>query len=94
MGRHPVAVVNLHITYARIMRVDYSGFSWGGLHGKHVVATWKGKTGTIPAFALGPRKTKKTCVEIAGRRNFGLLTSSQPSGIKVRSSPASSKDNR
>jgi hypothetical protein len=41
------------------MKVDYSRFSWGGLHGKHAVAAWKGKTGTIPAFALGPRKTKK-----------------------------------
>jgi hypothetical protein len=41
------------------MKVDYSRFSMGGLHGKHVMATWKGKTGTIPAFALGPRKTKK-----------------------------------
>jgi hypothetical protein len=60
MGRHPVAVVNLHITYARTMRFDYSRFSLGGLHGKHVVATWKVKTGTIPAFAVGPRKTKKT----------------------------------
>jgi hypothetical protein len=54
-----VAVVNLHIRYTRIMKVDYSRFSWGGLHGKHVVATWKGKTGTNPTFALGPRKTKK-----------------------------------
>jgi hypothetical protein len=59
MGRHPVAVVILYITYARTMKVDYSRFSWGGLHGKHVVATWKGKTGTIPAFALEPRKTNK-----------------------------------
>jgi hypothetical protein len=59
MGRHPVAVVILHITYARTMKVDYSRFIWGGLHGKHVVKTWK-KKGTIPAFALGPRKTKKT----------------------------------
>jgi hypothetical protein len=56
---HPVAVVISHITYARTMKVDYSIFSWGGLHGKHVVATGKGKTGTIPAFALEPRKTKK-----------------------------------
>jgi hypothetical protein len=48
-----------HITYARTIKVDYSRFSWGGLHGKHVVATGKGKTGTIPAFALGARKTKK-----------------------------------
>jgi hypothetical protein len=59
MGRHRVAVVISHITYARTMKVDCSRFSWGGLHGKHVVATWKGKTGTITAFALGPRKTKK-----------------------------------
>jgi hypothetical protein len=65
MGRHPVidthpvAVVISHITYARTMKVDYSRFSWGGLHGKHVVATWKGKTGTIPAFAQGPRKIEK-----------------------------------
>jgi hypothetical protein len=43
MGRHPVAVVISHITYARIMKFDYSRFSWGGLHGKHVVATLKGK---------------------------------------------------
>jgi hypothetical protein len=41
------------------MKVDYSRFSLGGLHGKHVVETWKRKTGIIPAFALGPRKTKK-----------------------------------
>jgi hypothetical protein len=54
-----VAMVNLHITYARTMKVDYSRFSWRGLHGKHVVATSKGKTGTIPAFAVGPRNTKK-----------------------------------
>jgi hypothetical protein len=59
MGRHRVAVVILNITYAQTMNVDYSRFSWGGLHGKHVVASWKRKTGTIPAFALGPRKTKK-----------------------------------
>jgi hypothetical protein len=59
MGRYPVAVVISHITYARIMKVDYSRFSWGGLRGKLVAATCKGRTGTIPAFALGPRKTKK-----------------------------------
>jgi hypothetical protein len=60
MGRHPVVVVNLHITYARTIKVNYSRFSWGGLHGKHVAATWNRKTGTIPAFSLGPRKTKKS----------------------------------
>ena len=30
---------------------------------------------------LGPRKTKKTWVEMAGRRTFRILASSQPSGI-------------
>jgi hypothetical protein len=59
VNTHPVAVVNSHITYARTIKVDYCGFSWGWLHGKHVAETGKGKTGTIPAFALGPRKTKK-----------------------------------
>jgi hypothetical protein len=59
MGKHPVAVVISHITYAQTMKVDYSRFGWGGLRGKHVVATWKGKMGTISAFALGPRKTMK-----------------------------------
>jgi hypothetical protein len=39
MGGHLVAVVISHITYARTMKVDYSRFSWGGLHVKHVVAT-------------------------------------------------------
>jgi len=29
-----------------------------------------GKAGTISAFALGPRGTKKTCVKMAGRRTF------------------------
>jgi hypothetical protein len=44
MGRHPVEVIILHITYARTVKVDYSRFGWGGLHGKHhVVATWKRK---------------------------------------------------
>jgi hypothetical protein len=37
MGRHPMAVVISHITYARTMKVDYSRFIWGGLRGKHVV---------------------------------------------------------
>jgi hypothetical protein len=57
MGRHPVAVVISHITYARTMKVYYSRFSFGGLHGEHVVATCIRKTGTIPAVDLGPRET-------------------------------------
>jgi hypothetical protein len=41
------------------MKDYYSRFGLGGLHGKHVVATGKGKTGNIQAFAIGHRKTKK-----------------------------------
>jgi hypothetical protein len=40
MGRHPVAVVTLHITYARSMKVDYSRFSWGR-------ATWEACSGNL-----------------------------------------------
>jgi hypothetical protein len=35
------------------MKVDNSTFRSGGLRGNHVVATGKGKTGTIPSFAVG-----------------------------------------
>jgi hypothetical protein len=31
VGRHPVAAVNLHITYARTLKSDYSRFSLGGV---------------------------------------------------------------
>jgi hypothetical protein len=34
----PVALVISYITYERAIEVEYSRFSWGGLHGKHVVA--------------------------------------------------------
>jgi hypothetical protein len=36
MGRHEVAVVISHITYAWTMMFDHSRFSWGALHRKHV----------------------------------------------------------
>jgi hypothetical protein len=39
--------------------------------GLHAVATWN--LGTISAFAWRQRKTKKTCVEMAGRRTFTLF---------------------
>jgi hypothetical protein len=35
------------------VKVDNSIFSCGGLHGKLVVATGKGKRGTFLAFAVG-----------------------------------------
>jgi hypothetical protein len=43
-----------------------------------------GKAGAISAFALGPGKPRKTCVEMAGRRTFRILNYSQLSGIKVK----------
>ena len=56
-GRHPVAaVVTCYIS------TDYEDFTLrfrqGGLHEKHVVANLE-LSATIPAFAQGPRETKK-----------------------------------
>jgi hypothetical protein len=54
----------------------------GGLHEKHAVATWN--LGTISAFASRQRKTKKTCVEMAGRRT---LKSSSKCYLRIQSVP-------
>jgi hypothetical protein len=43
-----------------------------GLHEKHAIATWN--LGTISALAWSLRKTRKTFVEMAGRRTFRLHT--------------------
>jgi hypothetical protein len=43
----------------------------GGLHEKHAVATWN--LGTISAFALRQRKTKKSCVEMALKSTLTLI---------------------
>jgi hypothetical protein len=59
MGRHPVAVVILHITYARTVKVDHSRFSQGRATCEACSGNLEKKTGTIPVFVLGPRKTKK-----------------------------------
>ena len=79
LGRHPVAGV---VTY--YISTDYEDFTlkfrYGGLHVKHVVATWSCRE---PSQHLlkDPEKPRKTCVEMAGHRTFRVLTSSQPSGI-------------
>jgi hypothetical protein len=39
-------------------------------------------SGTIPAFVLGTRETKKNLSEMTGHRTFRVLNFSQPSGIK------------
>ena len=52
-------------------------FKSGGLHERHVVATWEPSQHSLVDTGL----TRKTCVEVAGRRAFRMLTSSQQSGI-------------
>ena len=55
-------------------------FKSGGLHEKHVVATWNpGKKSQHLLIDTG--KPRKTCVEVAGHRTFRILTCSQQSGI-------------
>jgi hypothetical protein len=46
MGRRPVAMVILHITYARTMTVDYSRFSWGR-------TTWEACIGNLEKKITG-----------------------------------------
>jgi hypothetical protein len=91
MGRHPVAVIILRITYARTTKVDYSRFSYGR-------ATWEACSGnlekkitrTIAVFALGPRKTKKnlSCYRpevltwVLNKRETATYTSSQPHALQ------------
>ena len=45
-----------------------------------------GMLGAVSAFAYRHRETKKTCVEVAGRRTFRILTSSQRFGIYSKTS--------
>ena len=55
-------------------------FKSGGLHEKHVVGNlefWE----PSQRLLLGTGKPRKTCVEVASRRTFRILTSSQHSGI-------------
>jgi hypothetical protein len=69
-----MAVVILHVNKyeKKVTRLLKSG----GLHERHVVATWKlGNDLSIQLVDTG--KPRKTCVEVAGRRTFRLLTSSQ-----------------
>jgi hypothetical protein len=49
----------------------------GGLHKRYVVATWKlGNHSQSQHSLVDTGKTRKTCVEVAGRRTFRILTSS------------------
>ena len=55
MGCHPVAVVILHVH--KYEKKVTRKFKSGGLHEKHVVATWK--LGNHLAFAYRHRENKK-----------------------------------
>ena len=68
-----------YFTCIQNMKLVTNKFKSGGLHEKHVVEL--GILGTISAFAYRHRETKKTCVEVAGRRTFRILTYRQQSGI-------------
>src|SRR5215510_3358795 len=56
-------------------------FTSGGLHEKHVVATWNLGNHLSICFKDTGKPRKKTCIEVAGRRTFRTLTYSQQSGI-------------
>jgi hypothetical protein len=75
MGCHPVAVVTLRLNYVKPTK-----FKTGGLHEKHVVGnleSWEPSQHLL----IDTGKPSKTRVEMAGRRTFHVLTSSQQSGI-------------
>jgi len=62
------------------MKLVTTKFKSGGLHEKHVVVTrYVGDHLSICFWAQGNQE--KTCVEMAGRRTFRVLTCSQQSGI-------------
>ena len=79
LGRHLVAAV-----LTCYFSTDYEDFtlkfSYGGLHVKHVVATWNCLQ---PSQHLlkDPGKPRKTWDEMAGHSTFRVLTFSQSSGI-------------
>ena len=55
------------------MKLVTTEFQAGGLHEKHVVATWNVGNHLSICF-LGTGKPRKTCVEVAGRRTLRMLT--------------------
>jgi hypothetical protein len=54
-------------------------FKSGGLHERHVVATWESWEPSQHSLA-DTGKPRKTCAEVASRRTFRILTSSQQFG--------------
>ena len=62
------------------MKLVTNKFKSGGLHEKHVVANLESLEPS-QRLLIGTGKPRKTFVEVAGRRAFRILTSSQQSGI-------------
>jgi hypothetical protein len=62
MFRHPVAVVNLHITYARTMKVDYSTFSWGRATWEACSGNWERKNGNHPSICSRTQQNQENPV--------------------------------
>ena len=69
-----------YFTCIKNMKLVTNKFKLGGLHEKHVVATWECWEPS-QHLLIHTWKPRKTCVEVAGRRTFRVLTSSQQSGI-------------
>ena len=70
----------LFYMYTNMKKKVTRKFKSGGLHEKHVVAnleTWE----PFQHSLVDKRKPKKTCIEVAGRKTFRILTSNQQSGI-------------
>ena len=61
------------------MKYGSKKFKSGGLHEKHAVATWESWEPSQHSL-LDTEKPRETCAEVAGRRTFWILTSSQQSG--------------
>ena len=69
-----------YFTCIQNMKLVTTEFKSGGLHEKHAVATWN-LVEPSQHLLIGTVKPRKTCVEVAGRGTFRILTSSQQSGI-------------
>ena len=65
-----------YFTCKQNMKLVTTRFKSGGLHEKHVAATWECWEPS-QHLLIGTGKLRKTCVEVAGRRTFRILTSSQ-----------------
>ena len=70
MGCHPVAVVILHVHKYEKEKVTRK-FKWGGLHERHVVATWKlGNHLSIRLLTQGNQENPVSRLPVAGPSGY------------------------